>query len=145
MRKKIKIFSLSLLLLFSISLVFGYLFRNEILYYALGKIQKKLEAKYNCMLTFSKAELLGLSGVELQNIYLIPKQADTLLAVQTIKTKINPFEIILGTIQVNNLEMQHGYIQLVKNEKEFCELDVNITTMVVELLCKNFYHTEGFP
>lgn len=117
MRKKIKIFSLSLLLLFSISLVFGYLFRNEILYYALGKIQKKLEAKYNCMLTFSKAELLGLSGVELQNIYLIPKQADTLLAVQTIKTKINPFEIILGTIQVNNLEMQHGYIQLVKNEK----------------------------
>ena len=119
MKKKIKIFSLSLLLLFSISLVFGYLFRNEILYYALGKIQKKLEAKYNCMLTFSKAELLGLSGVELQNIYLIPKQADTLLAVQTIKTKINPFEIILGTIQVNNLEMQHGYIQLVKNEKEF--------------------------
>lgn len=117
MKKKIKIFSLSLLLLFSISLVFGYLFRNEILYYALGKIQKKLEAKYNCMLTFSKAELLGLSGVELQNIYLIPKQADTLLAVQTIKTKINPFEIILGTIQVNNLEMQHGYIQLVKNEK----------------------------
>lgn len=117
MKKKIKIFSLSLSLLFSISLVFGYLFRNEILYYALGKIQKKLEAKYNCMLTFSKAELLGLSGVELQNIYLIPKQADTLLAVQTIKTKINPFEIILGTIQVNNLEMQHGYIQLVKNEK----------------------------
>ena len=117
MKKKIKIFSLLLLLLFSISLVFGYLFRNEILHYALGKIQKKLETKYNCMLTFSKAELLGLSGVELQNIYLIPKQADTLLAVQAIKTKINPFEIILGTIQIKNLEMHHGYIQLVKNEK----------------------------
>lgn len=117
MKKKIKIFSLLLLLLFSISLVFVYLFRNEILHYALGKIQKKLETKYNCMLTFSKAELLGLSGVELQNIYLIPKQADTLLAVQAIKTKINPFEIILGTIQIKNLEMHHGYIQLVKNEK----------------------------
>ncbi|WP_291274734.1 biosynthetic peptidoglycan transglycosylase [Flavobacterium sp.] len=117
MKKKIKIFSLLLLLLFSISLVFGYLFRNEILHYALGKIQKKLETKYNCMLTFSKAELLGLSGVELQNIYLIPKQADTLLAVQAIKTKINPFGIILGTIQIKNLEMHHGYIQLVKNEK----------------------------
>ncbi|WP_316929939.1 biosynthetic peptidoglycan transglycosylase [Flavobacterium indicum] len=94
----------------------SYIFRNEILVYAIEKIQNKVSQKYDCTFKIGQAELIGISGIEMHNISLKPNNADTLLAVNTIKTKINLFEIITGDLQINNLEMHDGYIQLVKNK-----------------------------
>lgn len=117
MKKKIKIFSIVLLSFLLLTLLFGYIFRNDILQYTLSKIQEKVSQKYDCTFKIGKAELIGISGIELKEIYLLPKKADTLVAVNTIKTKINLLEIISGDVQINNLEMHDGYIQFVKNKK----------------------------
>lgn len=116
MKKKIKITSIVFLVLIVISLLTTYLFRNDILAYAIDKIQNKVSQKYDCSFKIGNAELIGISGIEMHHISLIPNQADTLLAVNTIKSKINLFEIITGDLQINNLEMHHGYIQLVKTK-----------------------------
>lgn len=116
MKKKIKKISLIVLCIFTFSFLLSYIFRNEILVYAIEKIQNKVSQKYDCTFKIGQAELIGISGIEMHNISLKPNNADTLLAVNTIKTKINLFEIITGDLQINNLEMHDGYIQLVKNK-----------------------------
>lgn len=140
MKKKIKIISIVFLVLIVISLVTTYLSRNDILAFALGKIQNKVSQKYDCTFKIGQAELIGISGIELHNISLKPNNADTLLAVNTIKTKINLFEIITGDLQINNLEMHHGYIQLVKNKNgrnfdAFLKKDTLSTSTSKKKLC----------
>lgn len=116
MKKKIKLISVCFLLTTSVFITIGYLYRNEILAYTLKKIQNNISQKYDCTFQIGKTKLLGISGIEMKNIYLIPNKADTLLAVNTIKTKINLYEILTGDLQIKNLEMHDGYIQLVKTK-----------------------------
>ncbi|WP_442787155.1 transglycosylase domain-containing protein [Flavobacterium suncheonense] len=93
-----------------------YFFRDSLLQQVLRKAETKFEQEYNCQFSVKQANFNGLSEVELHNLILVPKNADTLLAVRKIKTSYSLFELFTGDLQLKNLEMNHGFIQLVKNK-----------------------------
>ena len=99
-------------------LFFGglFLFRDALLQKAITKIEAKFKNEYHCDFSVKKANFNGISEVELHDMVLVPKNADTLLSVQKIKTSYSLFELFTGDLQLKNLEMNNGFIQLVKNQ-----------------------------
>ena len=105
---------LLVLLLIAISGV--YFFRDTLLQQAIQKTEYKFKTEYNTEFSVKKAKFIGTSGIELQEIHIVPTQKDTLLSVEKIKTEISLFQILTGDIQLKNLEMKNGFIQLVKDK-----------------------------
>ncbi|MCB6089070.1 transglycosylase domain-containing protein [Flavobacterium psychrophilum] len=104
-----------LFLLFSVAGV--YFFRDALLQKAIAKATSKFDTDYNCRFCVQKASFDGISSIQLNNIILVPKEADTLFSIEKVKTKINLLQLITGNIQLQNLEVKNGFIQLVKNEQ----------------------------
>jgi hypothetical protein len=101
-------------LLLAIALVFT--FRNTILEKVIQRIDTKLDQDYQCHLTIEKAKFHGLTNVAFHHIYLVPKQADTLVRIDELKTSVNFWKLLVGDIQLGKLEINKGYIQLVKTK-----------------------------
>ena len=117
MKTKKQKFFLSLkivLLLLVLALVTLFFFRDILLQKAISRIQTKFETDFNCQFSVKKASFSGLTEVELVDILLIPKNADTLLSVEKIKTNYSFFQLITGNIRLNNMEMSNGFVQLIK-------------------------------
>ena len=117
--KKQKFFLfLKILIAFLLFFVAGiYFFRDVLLQKGIAKATSKFDTNYNCTFSVQKARFDGISSIELDQICLVPKAADTLFSIEKVKTKINVFQLITGDIQLQNLEVKNGFIQLVKNEK----------------------------
>jgi hypothetical protein len=116
-KKKIAIISLSVLVTLIILAVVGFFaFRNTILQKVITKVTNKMDTEYNSTFTVKKAVFKGMSGIEMQGITLVPKNADTLLNVQEIKTSISLAHLLTGDLQLGTLEMKNGFVQLVKNQ-----------------------------
>ena len=94
----------------------AFIFRDAILQEVIAKVERKLATEYDCTLTLKKAAFDGLSGIEIQQIALVPKQKDTLLCIENIRTKINLLQLFRGNLQLEDLEMNNGYLQLIKNK-----------------------------
>ncbi|HYD89881.1 MAG TPA: biosynthetic peptidoglycan transglycosylase, partial [Flavobacterium sp.] len=77
----------------------------------------KMDREYNSAFTVSKASFKGFSGIEMEGISLVPKNADTLLQVHELKTSINFRALLTGDVQLGTLTMSDGFIQLVKNKR----------------------------
>ena len=105
----LKIFAVLLLL----ALGGMYFFRDALLQKVLTKAEHKFDNEYDCRFSVKQANFIGISGVEMHDIVLIPKNADTLLSVQKIKTSYSLLELLTGDIQLKNLEMNNGFIQLI--------------------------------
>ncbi|MBC7643100.1 MAG: transglycosylase domain-containing protein [Flavobacterium sp.] len=114
-----KIFRVGLILfgIILIAIIGAFLFRNQILSEIINKTQYKFKTEYNTDFSVKKANFIGISEVEMSQILLIPKNADTLLSIDKLKTKINIYKLLTAEIQIENLELSKGYIQLVKNKK----------------------------
>lgn len=99
-------------------LFFGglFFFRDTLLQQVIAKAKAKFETEYRCTFSVKKANFNGIAEVELHDMVLVPKNADTLLSVQKIKTSYSLFELFTGDLQLKNLEMRNGFIQLVKNK-----------------------------
>lgn len=93
-----------------------YFFRDTILQQVLQKAENKFKTDYNTTFSVGKAEFIGTSSIALENIHLIPLDKDTLLSVEKITTEISLLQILTGDVQLKNLEIKNGFIQLVKNE-----------------------------
>ena len=116
-KKQKIILSLKLFLVFLVLIFITlYFFRDVLLQKAITRIQTKFETDFNCRFSVKKAAFSGLTEVELVDILLIPKNADTLLSVEKIKTNYSFFQLITGNIRLNNLEMSNGFVQLIKNK-----------------------------
>ena len=100
---------------FLVLLFAAFIFRDALLQKAIAKIQYKLETDYSCKLNLEKASFNGISEIEIDKIALVPKNADTLFAIDKIKTKIGLLHLLTLDIQLNSLEMKNGFIQLTKN------------------------------
>lgn len=99
-------------------LVVGFiLFRDSLLHQAIDKVSTKMTQQYNSDFSVKKASFDGLSGVDLQDVLLVPKNADTLLTIKKLKTSISFWNLFIGNIQLEKLELEDGYIQLVKKGK----------------------------
>jgi hypothetical protein len=99
-KQKALLFLKFLAVFIALSFVMLFVFRETLLEKAIAKIENKLATEYQTKLTIEKAQFDGLSGIELQKINLVPNQADTLLSVEKIKTKINLLKLIIGTVQL---------------------------------------------
>ena len=55
--------------------------------------------------------------MEFQQISLVPKHADTLVSINELKTSINFWKLLIGDIQLGKLEINKGFIQLIKTKK----------------------------
>lgn len=116
-KKQKIILSLKLFLVFLVLLFITlYFFRDVLLKKAITRIQTKFETDFNCRFSVKKAAFSGLTEVELVDILLIPKNADTLLSVEKIKTNYSFFQLLTGNIRLNNMEMSNGFVQLIKNK-----------------------------
>lgn len=104
-----------LLVLLGVSVAFA--FRNSILESAISRIDHKLNRDYQCRFHVKNAQFHGLSNLEFDEISLVPQKADTLVSIQNLKTSVNVWELLFGNIQLGKLEINKGFIQLVKNEK----------------------------
>jgi hypothetical protein len=115
--KKISIIVLSVFLgLVLISVIGFYGFREQMLDKAIAKVSNKMSADYNSTFTVKEAEFIGFNEVELKEVSLVPKNADTLLDIKRIRTSVNYLRLLTGDVQLGTLEMNNGYIQLVRNK-----------------------------
>ena len=108
----LKIISVFLLL----GLVLLFAFRNTILDKVVHRIDAKLERNYQCNLTIQKAEFHGLTNLEFHDISLVPHEKDTLVSIGELKTSVNFWKLLIGDIQLGKLEINNGFIQLVKTK-----------------------------
>ncbi|WP_333599151.1 biosynthetic peptidoglycan transglycosylase [Flavobacterium sp.] len=99
-----------------LGLVLVFAFRNTILEKVIHRIDAKLNRDYQCRFTIEKAQFHGLTNIEFQHIYLVPKQADTLVRIDELKTSVNFWKLLVGDIQLGKLEINKGYVQLVKTK-----------------------------
>lgn len=99
-----------------IGLVLLFVFRGSLLNKVIERIDAKMQRDYLCRFQVTKAEFQGLSDLEFQHITLVPNQADTLVRIDNLKTSVNFWKLFTGDIQLGKLDINRGYIQLVKTK-----------------------------
>jgi hypothetical protein len=99
-------------------LLIGFLvFRDELLDQAIDKVSITMKLEYNSTFAIKKASFDGVSGIELDEITLAPKNLDTIFKIQKIKTSVNLWRLLIGDVQLGTLEIKNGYVQLTKKGK----------------------------
>ena len=99
-------------------LLIGFLvFRDELLDQAIDKVSTTMKLEYNSDFAIKKASFDGISGIELDEITLAPKNLDTIFKIQKIKTSVNLWKLLIGDVQLGTLEIKNGYVQLTKKGK----------------------------
>ncbi|PWA05210.1 transglycosylase domain-containing protein [Flavobacterium psychrotolerans] len=93
-----------------------FVFRDALLQKTLVSISRKMEQDFNSSFSVKKAIFVGVTGVEMDDVLLVPKNADTLFRIENIKTRISFWHLLTGTIRLESLDAKNGYVQLVKNE-----------------------------
>ncbi|WP_158730088.1 MULTISPECIES: transglycosylase domain-containing protein [unclassified Flavobacterium] len=108
------------ILLVVICLIVGafFVFRDAVLQQTLDKISNEMTVEYNSSFTVENASFDGLSDLSMNGITLVPQDADTLVKIEKIKTTVNLLKLISGEVQLGTLDIQNGYIQLVKKGKK---------------------------
>ncbi len=116
--KKQKTLRFLLYLFLSLGILFAiaFFYRNTFLKIVISKVEAKFQKNYNCKLNLEKANFDGFSGIYLSKIVLVPYQKDTLLCVESAQIDFNVFQLVTGDIQIEKLELQNGFVQLIKNE-----------------------------
>ena len=93
-----------------------FVFRDALLQQTIAKVSNKMERDYNSSFSVKEASFVGFSGLSFSDIILVPKNADTLFNIQKMKTSVNFWRLLVGDVQLGTLEIENGYVQLVKNK-----------------------------
>jgi len=102
---------------FLVLLIGLFVFRNMVLQQAIAKVSFKMKHEYNSDFSIKKASCVGFSGLSFSDIILVTKNSDTLFNIQKMKTSVNLWSLLVGDVQLGTLEIENGYVQLVKNKK----------------------------
>ncbi|WPR72114.1 biosynthetic peptidoglycan transglycosylase [Flavobacterium sp. NG2] len=116
-KQKLVLLSKITVILIVLFLTCVYFFRNTLLEQVLAKTTTKASTEYNSNFTIKKASFEGLSGIELSEVVLAPKNTDTLFNIHKIKTSVNFWRLFLGEVQLGTLEINNGYVQLTQKGK----------------------------
>ncbi|CAM4060373.1 transglycosylase domain-containing protein [Flavobacterium weaverense] len=119
-----------LLILVAVIAVAFYFFRDALLKQAIAKATVKIELEYDSDLTIKEAVFEGFSGISLNEITLTPRNLDTLITIQKMRTSVNIWQLALGEVQLGTLEIKNGKVQLtqkgkIKNFAAFLKKDKN--------------------
>jgi hypothetical protein len=113
-KKKLVLLLKVLVVFFLLIAIVFFVFRDVILQQAIEKASSKIDQKYSSTLSVKKASFEGFSGISLNEITLIPKNADTLFRIKKMKTSVNLWHLLLGDVQLGTLEIENGMVQLVQ-------------------------------
>ncbi|MFN9113791.1 MAG: glycosyl transferase, partial [Bacteroidota bacterium] len=102
--------------LLSLFLLLVFIFRDALLQQAIGTITKKLDRDYDCTFSVRKAAFEGFNGVSMEKVILVPHGKDTLFRIDHLKTSVSVWKFFTGTLRLQSLQMENGFVQLVKNE-----------------------------
>jgi hypothetical protein len=117
-RKQKLILSLKILLCFiALIVILVFIFRNTLLEKIIARVDSKMERDYQCDFSVKNAAFDGLTTLHFEGISLVPKQKDTLVHIQKLQTKVNFWKLLVGDVQLGKLEINNGFVQLVKNKK----------------------------
>ncbi|MES2779097.1 MAG: biosynthetic peptidoglycan transglycosylase, partial [Bacteroidota bacterium] len=64
-----------------------------------------------------EASFTGLAGVEMEQVLLVPNDADTLFNIGHLNASISFWYALIGDVRLKDLEVKDGFVQLVKNEQ----------------------------
>jgi inhibitor of KinA sporulation pathway (predicted exonuclease) len=116
-KQKIILASKILVVLFVALIIVFYQFRDAVLQQTIAKVSNTMEIEYNSTFSVKKASFDGFSSLNLSDVVLAPKNADTLFKIQKMKTSVSFWHLLVGDVQLGTLEIQNGYVQLVKKGK----------------------------
>ncbi|MFV5697128.1 transglycosylase domain-containing protein [Flavobacterium sp. ZT3R17] len=116
-KQKIILAAKILCVVFIALIVAFYIFRDAVLQQTIAKVSNEMEVDYNSTFSVKKASFDGISGVNLSDVVLAPKNADTLFKIQKLKTSVNIWQLLVGNVQLGTLEIKNGFVQLVKKGK----------------------------
>lgn len=113
-----------------------FVFRNVILQKSIVNIQQKFTTEYKSEFKIGSAKFEGFSGLVMNEISIVPQNADTLLRVQKLNTTVNLGELLIGELQIGKLNMENGFILLVKkgskkNFDSFLKKNDSINTQTI--------------
>jgi len=101
--------------IFVLALIGLYTFRDTLLRKAIVRVSDKMDREYDSHFSIKSAKFNGLTGVEMKDVILAPKNADTLFRIESIKTSVNFWHLFTGDIQLGSLDARNGFVQLVRN------------------------------
>nr|WP_288835470.1 biosynthetic peptidoglycan transglycosylase [uncultured Flavobacterium sp.] len=116
-RQKIILVAKILVAFLFVTIIGLFSFREMLLQQIITKTANKMEVDYNSHFVVKKAAFEGLSGINLTDITLVPKNADTLFNIQRMRTSVNIWRLFVGDVQLGTLEIKNGYVQLTKKGK----------------------------
>ncbi|MFV5687237.1 transglycosylase domain-containing protein [Flavobacterium sp. ZT3R25] len=116
-KQKIILATKILCVLFVALIVTFYIFRDAVLQQTIAKVSNEMKVDYNSTFSVKKASFDGISGINLSDVVLAPKNADTLFKIQKLKTSVNLWQLVVGDLQLGTLEIKNGFVQLVKKGK----------------------------
>ncbi len=116
-RQKILLASKIIAAIFVVIIACFFIFRETLLQKAIEKIKVKMQSDYSCEFKLKSASFDGFTGIKLEQVSLVPQNMDTIFSVQKIKTSVSFFNLLIGNIQLNTLEVKNGFVYLIKNEK----------------------------
>jgi hypothetical protein len=116
-KQKIFLFAKIFLAIFALIIVLFFIFRDALLQQAIAKAKTKIDLEYNCTFSVKEVKFDGITGIDLSEIALVPKNADTLFSIRKMKTSVSFWHLLVGKIQLGTLKVSNGFVQLINNEK----------------------------
>lgn len=101
---------------FVLALLAFFAFRNMLLHKAIEKVSAKVNRDYAVTLHIDEAKFSGVSGIQVSGVSLAPHHHDSILFVGEVKTSVKLWYALFLDFRLNELEVNNGYINLVKDE-----------------------------
>lgn len=106
----------SLIFLLSIILIIVIIKRDPLLKSAILKAQEKADREYQIELNIEKAYFSGLREVTLENIKVVPQEADQLASIQTLTVSIKILPLLFGNTKIADLGLENASITFIKKD-----------------------------
>ena len=103
-------------LIIGIVIILFYSYREDLLKTGIQKVTAKLQTEYQSKFTLQNAHFDGFSSIAVENVALVPQNGDTLFKIKKCRTSISFWKLFVGKIQLEALEANDGYFQLIKTE-----------------------------
>ena len=116
-KNKLTLIAKALSVFLLLVIVSYFLFRSYFLEKTIAKVQEKLKDDYSVELQVGSAKFIGLSGIHMESLRLIPAGKDTLLDLQEFTLSIHVLYALLGDIRIERIALKNGYFQLTKKDK----------------------------
>ncbi len=99
--------ALSILVLFTIGIVSWFIFRNLVLNHFINKRIASFNEQHKANLSLKKAYFTGFYTITIEDLTFIPQNNDTLVVINSIKTKLRLSSLLFGKTVVKYLEINN--------------------------------------